>query len=506
MQSFNNVPIDDIDYLLKSNNLGFQGNKYLTVWNFLLTNPGVNVPVSVADYVIAYSIQKNNIPTMSSYDIVKSNYKIQNLSTERTIRIMKYLNKLDETDQFATIPDEVIPKILSELDCDQILSLCKISKRFENICKYHKRDLFDKFLGNKGFTITEYDPYIICKALKFNKRTVECGEYNVDDETYYLIVNVSSNGKVIGSLNLSDKLINFEIEGIKNIISVVYNPDNHYLLFLDSFGKVYKSETIEDDKVYEPLKNPKQIPNLNNIIQIVTDNDHPTFLDINGNVFTGYEVNPTLDNGFVGYEITPILNNIVEMSSDSHSFVFKDTDNNIYGFGSNDHDKFEIAIPTRFFNNKLQLPHKLNYFKNIKNVFMEDDYLITITHDNVITVTGSDLTNYNLNFIKNIVKIEVRGKHIYILNDEGILYKLKLFTSDIIQEFLDVKDFDANNYYLTMLTNSGEIENYFSMTDTTVGLEIKGNAILLNTDNILIDNVLYYMFFDSKKIDLSLIA
>ena len=67
MQSFINVPIKDINYLLKSNNLPLIGDKYLTAWNFLLTNPQVNIPVTIADYIIAYNIQKNNIPTTSLY-------------------------------------------------------------------------------------------------------------------------------------------------------------------------------------------------------------------------------------------------------------------------------------------------------------------------------------------------------------------------------------------------------------------------------------------------------
>jgi len=502
MQSFDNVPVEDINYLLSSNNLPLTDNKYLTAWNFIINNPNINVPVSIADYVIAYNIQKSNISTITLYDIIKSNYKIQNLSSERTIRILKYLNKLDETDPFINLPNEIVAKILSELDCEQILTLCKISKRFGNICRYYKNTLFDRFLSEKGFTIREYKPEIICKALNFNKRIADCGEYEVDDETYYLYTNITSDGRVIGSLILGDDFINFEIEGIKNIISVVYNPNNHYLLFLDSFGEVYKSETILDDHIIESLKNPKHIFNLKNIIQIVTDNDNPAFLDIYGNVFI--------------YDKFIIINNIIEMFVDEDSFVFLTSDGDVYGIGSNERDKFKLSFPIIIgeppYLNKvirsLNSPTKLGSFKNIKNVLMRSEYLVTINDDNNLTMTGAMETNYSLYFIKNIVKIEEKDQNFYILNNGGILYKFHFLTPDDIKEFLDVKDFEVDKYYLTMLTNSGEIEIYLDDIDKSFGLEIKGNIILLDTRHILINNVLYYLHVDinNDKITLTKIS
>jgi hypothetical protein len=193
MQSFTSVPIADIDYLLKSNNLSLNKDKYLTSWNFIISNSGVDVPVSIADYVVAYNLQRENIPVMTVFDVVTSNYKIIGLNTERTIRVLRYLNKLDEN-AFIELPDEIIVKILSELPCDQILTLCKISKRFNDICKHHRRALFDRFL--KGFTIAEYNPRIICKALDLNERIITI-ETLKNSKIKKLTLYIGSYGKLL---------------------------------------------------------------------------------------------------------------------------------------------------------------------------------------------------------------------------------------------------------------------------------------------------------------------
>lgn len=53
MTSFNDIPIKDINYLLTNNKLSLLGNKYLTAWNFLITNPTVNIPISIADWIFS---------------------------------------------------------------------------------------------------------------------------------------------------------------------------------------------------------------------------------------------------------------------------------------------------------------------------------------------------------------------------------------------------------------------------------------------------------------------
>jgi hypothetical protein len=483
MQPFTTIPGKDIDYLLKTNNLSTNKDKYLTAWNFIITNSEINIPISIADYIIAYNHQKENIIVMTIFDIIKTNYKINGLSAERTTRVLRYLNKLDERDPFVELPDEVLPLILKEFSCEQILKLCGLSKRFNNICKKYKHNLFDRFLLEKGFTITEYNPEIICKALKFNKRIMYGGYYDISNITYDLHAHNAFDGSVIGIFNDIENFKDIEfpnIGGLKNIISIMFNPDDNYILFLDSFGNVFTTESMYDeegtDKVFLALNNIKLVPNLKNIVQIITNTDYPLFLDLYGNVFK-------MDGGL-------IISNIVEMYSDYYSFIFRDTNNDLYGYGSN--------IKINDLKNATSLV-KLDKFKNIKNVLMNGEHLITLDYNNTIKITGLTESSYNLKFIGNIIKMGERKNEIFLLNNQEILYRVGYSSSNPLDKILNVKDFDTNDYFLTLMLSSNKIDIYGNSSNYLS--TVKGEIILIDNNYILINKELYRMKFNTKNIE-----
>lgn len=484
MQSFNVIPIKDINYLLKSNNLPLTGDKYLSSWNFIITNPNINVPTSIANYVIAYNFftQAVNIPMMTIFDIIKSNYKIDNLNTERTIQIMRYLNKLDEKDPFVNLPDEIVVKIISELRCEQIFFLCKLSKRFNNICKYYGTNMFDEKFKKYGFYLKKYDPMIMCKALNLNRRIINCGNYvNSDDNFLSINIIVSGNGKVIGAVYVDEVNTNFDINGLENIIGVTCIEHQHILFFLDSFGNVYKSQmNINLDDMDLSLENPELIYDFKNIIQINSSLDHIYFLDIYGTVFK-------YDNK------NSILNNINKIINDGDTFLFLNKNGNVHVIGSDDYDvnTDDITYIT-----------KIPNLKNIKNVFMEKESLVAITDNNIINISNKNIKlSYKL--IENISKIEIYEGDIFMLYENGNLYKF-VETIPEHQELINenIKDFYVDSNFITTLLNSGDIEIYIIPEDKSLSLKIKGDINLLDSRYISIGNKIYHLDIDDDGIKL----
>ena len=153
MTSFLDVPYNDIIYLLGKNNIPMSSQKeetYDHAWKLILKNKdNINffVPVSIADFIIAFNNQNKNIKTYTSSSILlSSNDDILPLTKlfgflnkERLLRILNYLGLLkDDTSKFEDLPDEVIQLILLNLDCDDIPLICNISKRFSNFCSTGK--------------------------------------------------------------------------------------------------------------------------------------------------------------------------------------------------------------------------------------------------------------------------------------------------------------------------------------------------------------------------------
>jgi hypothetical protein len=515
MEPFETVPIEDIDYVLLYNNLPTNEDKYLTVWNFIITNPEINVPVSIANYVIAYNLQRENILVMTVFDIIRSDYKINGLSIERTIEVMRYLNKLDETDPFVGLPDDLVERILSEFEFDQILVLCNISKRFGKICKNYRRTLFFRFLNDKGFNIAEYNPEIMCKALDLNKRIAYCNGTG----NYTLEIHNTSEGKVIGVIkHFKNFLKKFDVKGVNNIISVLYYRG--YILFLDSFGNVFQSGLIDDNDVnpesksrpvvsktnespiknkpaFSSLNNPIILPGLKNIVQIISAYGAVFFLDVNGNVYWNDKGNRTI--------MRPILNNIKKIFSDEKllSAVFLNQNHEIYVYGHNKENKFLLTSEDLTINK----PTKSNVFNNVKDIILGDDKVITITNDNAIIFQFRKDQQLGSPYIfdTNIVKIKNKYSGLFILDEYGVLTEHDIWDlSNKNNEVDDVKDFEFGEFYSVILLNSNEIIIEDGEIPITTN-PIKGKIILLDGSYVLIDNILYYLQYVPKNRTINLV-
>lgn len=470
MTSFTDVPIEDINYLLINNNLPTSGDKYNTSLKFIESQPNIDVPISIADWIIARNllIEGVNIPTMTPLDIITSKNKLLNLPDERIIQIMRYLHKLDERDLFKDLPLEIIAKIFSDLDCEQLLILCKMSKQFKFTCDNYLMDILKIKFSEEGYNLKGFNPTILCKSIKLNKKTIRIEEFTL---------LVGTNGKVYKRIFLKDFPDPYEFYNMENIISITSDNKNIYLL--NSFGEVYKSHyemgkyqkngTIMLSIIEEPIKmesHPK------NIIQIIGKDDYLYSLDINGNVFKNNEQVKTIKN---------IIRFFSGNSSPKKRTVFfMDTNNDLYKLDEN----------------KLSIPN----IDNVLDVVINDN----ATNISVITKNGflrifdknGKIKDLYIDALKNSIKIQIKKNILYSLNNEGIFQMIdldnlsELMIEDNIKDF--VTDLTPVNRKLILLSNDGylhpvNLKNQDENKTVAVGV----NAKLIDFHHISINDKLY---------------
>ena len=131
MVSFISIPYSDIITLLNSYSQSISDNEsenYQRAWNFLNNNNLEKIPVSIADFIVASHLTINE--KYKTSDILFGLIDLKELSQllgldyvdrERIIRILGYLNKLDnDRSIYESLPHEILKKILMELDCPSI--------------------------------------------------------------------------------------------------------------------------------------------------------------------------------------------------------------------------------------------------------------------------------------------------------------------------------------------------------------------------------------------------
>ena len=145
MFSLTNIPFDDIFELLTNNNIPvpIEVNKvYSVAWDLIKSNKINTAPPSVTDWILAYNLSQNKVIISScktSEILISPDDKLIELATlltlqqidkERIIRILGYLNKLDnDMNVFDLLPLEVLKQILVTLDRKTIKFMHQTSSR-----------------------------------------------------------------------------------------------------------------------------------------------------------------------------------------------------------------------------------------------------------------------------------------------------------------------------------------------------------------------------------------
>jgi hypothetical protein len=384
--NFNDVPLEDIKYLLSYYDQPLTNDVYLQAWNFILSNPNISVPKSIDDWIIAHNLQN----------------------------------------RFKELPNEVVGKIISEFDYDEIKKLCGIDKRFNFICDEYvgptiKRLITDELIHVKDINST-VQLINIYKTIKLNKRII-CLDHNMYGDEMYAILR--SDGQVLirkissqidsdeddsgdaqyeyTNCILGDNVISLSLNG-KKFVTYTSNGDTYIYRNFKIVGTIcdYSVKKIE----------------LMNIIQISGDQEL-YYLDSKGFVYNER------------YEI--ILKDIVLMSSNETSTIFLTKNGDIYGIGNNEHGVLGLGHT-----DKVNEPTKLS-LENVKTVHVSKYITYALTNEDELYVFGygkkparGGIYKYRLptllddapNNIKKIIFSDTEIPHPNILTHDGSVYKM----------------------------------------------------------------------------------
>jgi hypothetical protein len=402
MTSFTDIPLDDIKEFLISNNKSITSKPYLDAWNLIKDDRSLTVPPSISDFFLAQNLSKLDFDPFKMSKILTSDVQdliyitaLQDLPKNRIIRVLKYLNKLDnDMDIFDMLPKDISQMIVSKLDIRSIKLICEISCNFSKFCQTHLRP-------------------ILLKNLK-------C--------------------KTDADIN------NFSI---KQLISLY---DNHNLTIKSN----YHSLILKDNKIYndDEVVHPKIF---DDIIQIATSNNHALVLTADGEVYSFG--NNDLGQLGLGHNfecnIPQLINNIsdvIQISvSDRHSMLLT-SDRNVYVCG-NSNNLFKQLELGNVIKISAGFSHSLALTEDGKI------YLIDLTNSVKLLMENSEIISISTGYDHSLFLDRKGLIYAYGNNEYGQLGpNIEIVeTPNIITGLDNIVHIVAGNKYSLVLTNEGEV-------------------------------------------------
>lgn len=315
MTHFTSIPLNDIKSFLLANKIEPSNEPYKDAWRLINANKNILVPESIADFFFASNLCKDNLPVYKLSKLISHNYDkdlpiiLINLSKKRIIRILKYLNKLDnDLNIFDILPQDISHIIVNKLDIDSVRLICEISQKFTIFCRTHLQPLL--------------------------KTNLKCSS-NIDVENYNMkqLISLSQtipkdNIKYYRSLILKDGMIykdDVRIFELDNIIQLTVS--NYHGIALTADGEVY----VFGKNNYGQLglnhqfdcQIPQLVSDIFDITSVSVSEQHSMLLSDNGNVYI------TINNKFV---MLDNIKNVVQISAgNEHSLLlFNNGDVAIY--------------------------------------------------------------------------------------------------------------------------------------------------------------------------------
>ncbi len=316
MQSFETVPLADIEEYIMNNDMDLPDeveNRYKLAFYLLNSGYMQNVPKTLKDYMIAYYIYVSDIdvPLVNLSSIIFGNTAyLANIprlpdDKKRIIRIFQYLNKIiDDTSIFLSVPEDVLYSIMNTLNYDSVIEFCEVSRGLRNICQ---KPTFDNLIQRKraeeitGINTSNLTSETIQNLLKYYTKQRIAASLSV----LLVIMNnkLYGHGRLLYDLSDDERFErelefftanNLVDESINNLLVEIPLPEtpvqvslmkNENIFILTSNGNVY-TFGISDGN---PIRYPKKINGISNIIQISAQFDMAFFLSADGFVYT-YEV------------------------------------------------------------------------------------------------------------------------------------------------------------------------------------------------------------------------
>ncbi len=324
---------------------------------------------------------------------------------------------------FDLVPKELLFRVF-DYSHPQIISICNglfpVLGEIDIISYMRKRARAHTKLKTDNYHLEQL--VRICKLPRFNNLHAGCSEsYIIKDDGSVYIFGIDYSGENITKSQL--------VSGLDNIIQIT--SGSMHTLALTADGHVYAfgeygncklglAPSTEEDEI---LFVPTIIPNLNNIIQVATGENHSLALSVDGIVYSfGSNFYKQLGrhNDTKEPSVIPNLNNICAIAAGGDSSSFLTDDGRVYVCGGNMFEELGFHGERRVDTPKL-----------IPNIF-------------------------------NIIQISMTNTGLGLLNDKGHIHKLgthceymHAISPGIIG--CDLKYISLNFYHLLAITNDNHV-------------------------------------------------
>lgn len=514
MTSFTQVPYEDILSFLRAYDRPISNDKiqnYRDAWNFLVKNNISEVPVSIADFVIALN-PPLNIRKYSAKEIIESpnldelsvQLNLPYVDKERIIRILGFLNLLiNDYSVYEKLPKELLSEIVLNLDCKNIKLICQVSEKFHDFCDANLESILRRKIKTR-LNISKYNKQQLEKLCQMrNTKYISAGQdhsliYNSKGEIY------SFGGNNYGQLGLGDNIdrnVPTLITGLNNIIDV--SADYHTSLILNSDGEVYSCGYNQEGQLglgdYTDRNVPTLIIGLSNIVQIIASSTHSLALNTEGRVYSfGANYNGQLGIG-LNYNgqtnipmLIPYLQGIIQISSKGNYSLALSNEGKVYAFGKNNFGQLGLGdyidkyypIPIPKFDNIVQISAGMNgsfMVNDEKRVysFGYSRFRQSVLENNIhktLPILISDLNN--------IVQVAAGPVRSLALNSEGNVYSLGVnynkqlglehkdvtVIPTLIPKLRDIIYISVGSFHLLTVNEKGEVYSFGYNAQGQLGL------------------------------------
>ena len=406
MTSFTSIPLDDIKEFLIANDKVITSKAYLDAWNLIKDNKSITVPPSISDFFLAQNLSKSDFPSFKISQILTSDVRdliflkvLQDIPKDRIIRVLKYLNKLEnDLNIFDMLPKDISHIIVSELDIDSVKLICEISCNFSKFCRDHLQPILIKNLKCKSW------------------------------------ININ---------NFSMKQLLYLSKNLDSDMSIKPNGYYHSLILKDN--KIYDGDNVIHPKY------------LDDIIQIAASNNHALALTAEGEVF----VFGNNDRGQLGLghnfdcNIPQLINDVSDAIfvsvSDKHSMILT-ANGDVYMSGSDDNNVFE----------KLELEDIVQISAGyLHSSALSSDgkiYIISLSEVKLL-IENAEIISISTGYDHSLFLDKKGLIYVYGNNNYGQLGPNEKIveTPSIITGLDDIIHIVAGNKYSLVMTNNGEV-------------------------------------------------
>ena len=472
------IPLEDVHQLFRNYNLPVPPNPtdaYNQMFNLINNNLSIIVPSSIYDYYLAYILnQQINLPVYSEASIfVGSNEDLAKLAQKLSLpidreqirRVLYYMDRLNQDMlKLELLPIEVLINLMSNLDCKNLDSLCRVSNRFRTLCE--QRSIWEGIIrktGYQGELATINTPRLrdICQILSQQRRNIPGRVYVLGENNRSCKLGIEGGGNVI--------IPTRPIVDNDEIVDIATGINHSLLLKLD--GTLYTTKLIE----HITRRKCAFVPTINNVVSIAAGDNISMILKTDGIVYQDWWLQNT-DVNSVDFDPIPGVNNIIAISLKYSHTLMLTKDGDVYGIGRNHYE--QLGIAGNIYNEPILIPN----VNNIISISAGHHHSLLLTSDGRVLGAGGNIkgqlgiSDWNTDTfreipgINNIIAVSAGQYHSILLRNDGRIYVSgsnshgKLGVQDkavsifkLVDEVINVKAISAGEEHSLLLLNDGRV-------------------------------------------------